>query len=314
MTYKLLTYRMQDDEQAGVLIGGSLFPLIQLTRDPRHRTVLGALEGWAEVAQILNALAGDPPRTGGIELEEVLLCAPIPAPPTIYCAAANYSDHIANVAKRLGMPLENPREGGLQPYHFLKPPRSTVVSPGHPIRYPSFAEKLDWEVELVAVIGRKARQVAVADALGHVAGYTIANDISVRDMDYVRRPNVPATSPFRTDFISMKGFDDSCPLGPYIVPANFLSEPQNLHMRCWVDGELMQDGNTSNMVFSVAEQISYLSQRVTLQPGDIVLTGTPAGTGVETGRFLSPGQTVRVEIEGIGSMENQIAPSEEKNV
>lgn len=310
MAYKLLTYRLDHTEQAGILVADSIYPMERVTKNPQHRMLLGVLDDWPAVARILKSASLDLKATGELNVANAILCAPLPSPRTIYCAAANYSDHIANVSKRLGLPLENPREGGLLPYHFLKPSGACVVSPGQPIRYPGFAKELDWEVELVAVIGRKARHVTVADALSHVAGYTIANDLSVRDREFSSRMNVPLTSPFCTDFISMKGFDDSCPLGPYLVPSEFLGDPQILRMRCWVNGELTQDSSTAKMIFSVAEQVSYLSSRVTLLPGDIILTGTPAGTGLETGRFLSPGETIRVEIEGIGAMENQISEEE----
>jgi 2-keto-4-pentenoate hydratase/2-oxohepta-3-ene-1,7-dioic acid hydratase in catechol pathway len=142
---------------------------------------------------------------------------------------------------------------------------------------------------LAVVLGRRARNVSVVDALNYVAGYTVANDLSAREL--ITRPNVPIESPFRYDWIGQKCFDGSCPLGPFLVPAREVPGPQNLGIRLRVNGTLMQDSNTSQMIFSVAEQIARLSSRLTLY-GDIILTGTPAGTGAEAGRSLAEGDLV----------------------
>jgi 2-keto-4-pentenoate hydratase/2-oxohepta-3-ene-1,7-dioic acid hydratase in catechol pathway len=159
-------------------------------------------------------------------------------------------------------------------------------------------------VELVAVIGRTAKDVSVADALDYVAGYTIANDLSARDA--MRREKVPAATPFHYDWVSQKCFDGSCPLGPWIVPASQIGDPHKLAIKLWVNDELMQDSNTGKMIFDTAEQIAMLSSRVTLHPGDLVLTGTPAGVGAGRNEFLQPGDRVEIEIEGLGRLEHWI--------
>ena len=164
---------------------------------------------------------------------------------------------------------------------------------------------MDWEIELTAVIGKAAKDVPVEKALQHVAGYTIANDLSARDV--MKRDKNPAASPFHYDWLSQKCFDGACPLGPWIVPAGDIPDPQNLALRLWVNGTLMQDSHTSKMIFSTAEQIAMLSSRVTLYPGDLVLTGTPAGVGTPRRLFLKPGDTVRLWIEGIGEMSHTMA-------
>jgi 2-keto-4-pentenoate hydratase/2-oxohepta-3-ene-1,7-dioic acid hydratase in catechol pathway len=170
---------------------------------------------------------------------------------------------------------------------------------------PPFSQKVDWEVELAAVIGRPARNVSLDKALSHVAGYTIANDLSARDA--MRRPHVADTSPFKLDWLAQKCFEGACPLGPWIVPASEIPDPQKLALKLWIDDELMQDSHTSQMIFTTAEQIAHLSTRLTLQPGDMILTGTPAGVGMGRGRFLKAGETLRLWIEGIGELRHTMA-------
>jgi 2-keto-4-pentenoate hydratase/2-oxohepta-3-ene-1,7-dioic acid hydratase in catechol pathway len=144
--------------------------------------------------------------------------------------------------------------------------------------------------------------VSVDRALGHVAGYTIANDLSARDA--MRRPHVSDASPFKLDWVAQKCFDGACPLGPWMVPASEIRDPQKLALKLWVNDELMQDSNTSQMIFTTAEQIAHISARVTLHPGDLVLTGTPAGVGMGRGRFLEAGDVVKLWIDGIGELSN----------
>ena len=155
------------------------------------------------------------------------------------------------------------------------------------------------------MIGATAQGCTPEEAEGKIWGYTIANDLSARDA--VKRDKLPAGSPFYYDFISQKSFDGSCPLGPWMTPASQIPDPGNLGLKLWINGELMQDSNTRQMIFNVQEQIAMLSSRVTLFPGDIILTGTPAGVGMGRGRFLQPGETVKLWIEQIGEMQHGIA-------
>jgi len=138
-----------------------------------------------------------------------------------------------------------------------------------------------------------------------VAAYTAANDLSARDLS--RRPGVSDVSPFKYDWIGQKSFDGACPLGPWLVPASEIPDPQNLALKLWVNDSLRQDSSTARMIFSVAEQIAYLSSRITLYPGDVILTGTPAGVGAETGVFLKRGDTVKLSVEKIGELVTTIA-------
>ena len=214
-------------------------------------------------------------------------------------AAANYAAHAVEAEK--SERIDGDVGGGAEdPYLFLKPNRS-VVGPTDPVVAPKDVSMLDWEVELGVVIGREGRRIAAASAMDHVAGYTICNDVSARD--HVTRPEWPL---FSSDWFSQKGYDTFTPIGPVIVPAAAVPDPSALGLRLWVGDELMQDGLASEMVFGIAEQIEFASRFATLRPGDIISTGTPAGVGMATGRYLEPGETMRAEIDGLGSQRSLV--------
>jgi 2-keto-4-pentenoate hydratase/2-oxohepta-3-ene-1,7-dioic acid hydratase in catechol pathway len=197
----------------------------------------------------------------------------------------------------------DPHEQGLKPWHFIKA-AGTIAAPGAAIKASDYSKELDWEIELAAVIGRSCKNVTKEKALAYVAGYTASNDLSARDRG--RRPGIEPTSFFKMDWSKHKSFDGSCPIGPWITPASDIDDPQGLDLKLWVNGKLKQDSNTGKMLFTLAEQIEQLSINMTLHPGDIILTGTPAGTGAESGEFLKAGDVVKVWIEGIGEFSNKI--------
>ena len=305
--YRLATYQTKEGPRAGIVIGDEVFDAAKLTRKPAYATVAGILADWkAAESTLKKAVAGAAKsRAPHQPLRKTKLLAPIPHPPTIFCAGANYADHAAAMARKAGQPEpRDPHELGLKPWHFIKA-AGTITAPGATVKAAHYANNLDWEIELAAVIGRPARDVPLAKALSYVAGYTAANDLSARDRG--RRPGVEDTSFFKMDWTKHKSFDGSCPIGPWITPASDIADPQNLGMKLWVNGDLKQDSNTGKMLFSLAEQIAQLSINMTLHPGDIVLTGTPAGTGAESGEFLKAGDVVKIWIEGIGEFENRIA-------
>jgi len=200
--------------------------------------------------------------------------------------------------------VRDPRKEGIAPWHFLKSGPATLAGHRAEIPYPAGSNRLDWEAELAVVMGRRAHAVSVESALDHVAGYMCANDLSARD--FAVRPGVDVSSPFRFDWIGHKCFNGSCPLGPVLTPAKFVDSPENLAIRLWLNGELRQDSSTRNHIYSVAEQIAHLSARIDLLPGDLILTGTPAGVGMESGVFLQRGDLLRVSIEGLGELETRI--------
>jgi 2-keto-4-pentenoate hydratase/2-oxohepta-3-ene-1,7-dioic acid hydratase in catechol pathway len=304
--YKLATYQTADGPRAGVVLGDTVVDVERLTGRPAYMSVLGILEDWQNARALLQDAAAKAGQDGkGQPLQQTQLRAPVLWPSAIYCAGANYSDHAAEMAARANRPPEpDPKSLGLKPWHFIKASRA-LADPGATVSASHYTKKLDWEVELAAVIGKTAKNVPVEKALDHVAGYTAANDLSARDLS--RRPHVSETSAFKSDWIGQKSFDGACPLGPWIVPARDIPDPQNLAIKLWVNDVLKQDSNTGKMIFSIAEQISHLSMGMTLHPGDVILTGTPAGVGSARNEFLQPGDVVRIEIEGIGTLANTVA-------
>jgi 2,4-diketo-3-deoxy-L-fuconate hydrolase len=235
----------------------------------------------------------------GVPVEEVSFQPPVPDAPNLYMAGANYADHSREMRKLPpGAPLDRPAAG---PFIFLKPTTSLT---GHrkPVVRPSSVKRLDWEVELAVVIGRHAHHVAEEGALDYVAGYTVLNDISARDA-FVREGAEPAMT---MDWLGQKGWYTSCPAGPWLVAARDCPNPHDLALSLKVNGETMQDSRTSEMVFSIEEQIAYLSRIVPLVPGDMIGTGTCAGVGMGRGTFLEPGDVMLAEVEQIGVLENQV--------
>ena len=303
--YKLATYRTGEGQRAGVLIGDDVFDAEKLTGKVAYATVAGILAEWkAADGALKQAAAGAAKsRIKRLPLSKTKLLAPL-QPLTIFCAGANYADHAAAMARRLGMPEPaDPHEQGLKPWHFIKA-AGTVTGPGAAIKASDYSKELDWEIELAAVIGRPCKDVPRGKALAYVAGYTASNDLSARDRG--RRPGIETTSFYKMDWSKHKSFDGSCPIGPWITPASDIDDPQDLDLKLWVNGELKQDSNTRKMLFSLAEQIEQLSINLTLRPGDMILTGTPAGTGAESGEFLKAGDVVKVWIEGIGEFSSKI--------
>jgi 2-keto-4-pentenoate hydratase/2-oxohepta-3-ene-1,7-dioic acid hydratase in catechol pathway len=304
--YKLATYKSGEGPRAGLVIGEEVFDAAKLTGKPAYATIIGILEDWKTADGALRKAAAGAAKSRAKRqpLKKTKLLAPVRFPSAIYCAGANYADHAAAMAAREGNPPPaDPHDQGLKPWHFIKASR-TITDPGASVKITGYANSMDWEIELCAVIGRPAKDVPKEKALSYVAGYTVSNDLSARDRG--RRPPVPATSPFKMDWTKHKTFEGSCPLGPWIVPASDVGDPQNLGLKLWVNGELKQNSNTAKMLFSLAEQIEQLSVNMTLHPGDLILTGTPSGTGAESGTFLKAGDVVKLWIEKIGEIENRM--------
>lgn len=293
--------------RSAIRVGEVNYDVAALLDDPALATTAAVIDDWPNCFSKLDRAAASittsEQRAG--PLGEISLVAPCGQTGQIYGAGGNYTDHLEAMVKLLGgdRPAD-PRAGGGRPWFFVKPGRSCVVGNGAAIKRPEYSKMLDYELELAVVIGKPARNVRVDDALAYVCGYTIANDLSARDM--MRRTNVPADSFMHYDWLGQKGFDGSCPLGPWITPAAYIPDPHALALKLEVNGEVRQDSTTARMVFSIAEQIAEISAHLTLNPGDVILTGTPAGVGMETGSFLAPGDVIRIEIEGIGVLENRI--------
>jgi 2,4-didehydro-3-deoxy-L-rhamnonate hydrolase len=235
-----------------------------------------------------------------IPIDDVQVLVPIANPCKLLLLAGNYASH---VVERGGIAAERSETF---PYVFMKPPSTTLTHPNNPVVLPRVSpDHIDWECELGVVIGRRCRDVSESEALSHVAGYTIVNDISDRKF----QPN-PERKPRDRDrffdWLHGKWHDTFCPMGPCILTSDSVEDPQAMALRLTVNGEIKQKATTAQMIFPVAAIISFLSQFVTLEPGDIISTGTPSGVGSSTDTYLQPGDVVRATISGIGTLENPV--------
>lgn len=269
------------DEAAGVvgeLGDGDLGELVTSTGD---------LAGWSP-----------PAAAPTVELDHVELAPPLLRPTKVLAVAANYQEHVAEGG---GEPLDKTT---LAPRLFLKP-TTTIAAPGADIALPSISAQVDWEAELVVVIGRGGKDIPLDHALDHVAGYAVGNDVSARSVDYgYARDTSPAVGFF--DWLAGKWPDGFCPYGPYLVTADEVPDPQGLEVSLEVNGTLRQKGSTADMIFSVAELVSFASRVMTLEPTDILLTGTPAGVGAASGTYLNSGDEMTVHIAGLGELTNRV--------
>lgn len=287
--WALATARIGGKATPCLRVDGKLYPFPALAPD-LPATTMALFDDWARNKTRLDDAAKKANAAQSIDAAGADLLAPLLFPGKILCAGANYYDHMAE----MGFPGVKKETQRL--FFFFKPPRNAVVGPGAEIAMPRGTQKYDWEIELAAVIGKTARYVTADKALDHIAGYTIGIDMSARDF------NQAPDQFYKLDWVAGKATDMGCPLGPWIVPAAALPDPQNVKLRLAVNGEMKQDSNTSQMIFSIAEQIARASDIMTLDPGDVILTGTPAGVGVPKGTFLKPGDKIDAEVDGIGRL------------
>ncbi|HUA25028.1 MAG TPA: fumarylacetoacetate hydrolase family protein [Steroidobacteraceae bacterium] len=310
-SYRLATYTHGGAEpRAGIVVDDEIIDVAAALAGAAApaMSVLQLLGRWAEIHPRLQHLAREKRRrsTGAAALQvaDVRFLAPILYPGNVFCAGANYRDHVTEMSKALNLPPEpDPHELGLKPWHFIKASASCIRGSGELIKLPAYSKKVDWEVEIAVIVGRECRDTSIERAMDFVAGLSIVNDLSARD--HLRRPAVPGTSPFHFDWMSQKCFEGALPFGPWICPLDDIDDIGNLGMRLWVNEELMQDSSSANMIFSVAEQIAHLSSRLTLRPGDVIATGTPAGCGAARGVFLKPGDRVSIRVEQVGTLVNE---------
>lgn len=251
-------------------------------------------ERWGS-ANHLRSASGVP---AALKLDQVKLEAPIPRPPKIICVRTNYPAHRAESRRPHRPPPEKPS--------FFAKFASCVIGPSDPIILPKTSHQVDYEGELAFVIGKRAKEISYEQAMDHVVGYTIFHDVSARD--------IQLSDPQISQIIMGKNFDTSAPMGPYLTLKDEVPDPHKLRVRTWVNNRLLQDGNTKDFYFDIPSLVSLISQANTLEPGDVVSTGTPAGVGVfrEPPIFLQPGDVVRIEIEGLGVLENPVVGSEGK--
>ncbi len=291
---RLATYQTGRDTALGVIVDDRLVDLRTLAR--RRKTsvptdmieLIEAVPTTTLVRLLREAATWVKARRTSVPLSRVKLLAPIPLPrKNIFCVGRNYAEHA--------------REAGAAPpevpVYFTKPP-TTVIGPQAPILYHRATQQLDYEVELAVVIGKRGRDIPIAKALDYVFGYTIMNDVTARDLQ--RR---------HQQWFKGKSLDSFAPLGPWIVHRSALPDPQQLHLSLRVNGETRQNSHTSKMLFSVAQLIETLSAGMTVEPGDILATGTPEGVGMgyNPPRYLHVGDVVEAEVEGIGILRNPVA-------
>jgi 2-keto-4-pentenoate hydratase/2-oxohepta-3-ene-1,7-dioic acid hydratase in catechol pathway len=297
--------------------GGRAFPGLVLDEErvvdisSGFESVREIVERWDENRARIDALASSDAKA--VDLSTLSVLPPI-QPGQILQSGANYKKHVVElavdqrIAPEPGMTVEQIRDHAIRmmdervkgdPYLFLGA-HSAICGAYDDVILPVRGEQHDWELELAAVIGRSGRDVSVEDALGHVAGYTICNDLTTRDL--VFRPDLRALG---TDWVRSKNAPTFLPLGPWIVPAAFVPDPMSLQIRLTLNGEAMQDESTADMIFNVARLVSYASSTVGLRAGDLLLTGSPAGNGTHYGRFLEDGDIIEAEITGLGRQRNR---------
>lgn len=293
---KLATYTTGDSgERAAIVAGGGVIDIAEASQGRYPTSLLEILqqEDWR---QGLDGLVDSPPRRS---LDDVELLTPLSRPGKILAAAGNYQAHVdEGGGARVDVSRRTPRV-------FLKP-SSSLVGPGDPVVLPSISNEVDWELELAVVIGSPVFQVDRTAALSYVAGYTILNDISARSMDWeIEDREVQEWDRF-FDWLSGKWIDAFAPTGPWIVTADEIEDPHDLHLELQLNGETYQDASTGSMIFDCADLISHISRFMTLEPGDLIATGTPAGVGAATGRFLQAGDVMVGTIEGVGTLETPV--------
>jgi 2-keto-4-pentenoate hydratase/2-oxohepta-3-ene-1,7-dioic acid hydratase in catechol pathway len=275
---RFVTFERAASRQAGVVVADGVVSLDAAG----FSDVLAVLRGGGKARRSVEAfLAGVPAR---IPLAEVKLCAPIPHPPKILCMGLNYRDHAAEAH------LEIPK----YPVIFAKY-GNTVIGPGGHIVLPKNSTKPDYEAELGFVIGKGGRHIRAADWREHVFGYMNCNDVSARDFQMAV-----------SQWTMGKNFDTFAPMGPYLVSADEVPDPHNLNISLTLDGAQMQNSNTRELIFKIPETVEFLSSVMTLEPGDVIMTGTPAGVGFsqKPPRWLTPGAEVVVRVEGLGELKN----------
>jgi len=268
---KLVTYSVDGGEpRVGALEGEEIRPL-----------------GHEDMIEFIEFGGSPEPGEDTVSLGEARIHAPTTRPQKVIGIGLNYEDHAAETGADIPE----------KPIVFAKY-TNAVIGPGEAIRIPPITEQADYEAELAVVIGRAARNVSESEALDYVFGYTNANDVSSRDLQFSEGGQ----------WTRSKSIDTFCPMGPYIATTDEIADPQDLSIRCILNGEVMQDGTTAKMIFSVAELVSFLSQGMTLVPGDVIVTGTPPGVGSarDPQVWLKAGDEVSIEIEGLGTLTNPV--------
>lgn len=300
---KLATFERAGEARVGVVLDSDRIVDLAAaggTSKGLPESVLALLDAGEDALATARELAANAPEEAILPLNAVKIQAPILYPRKLFCLAGNYSAHIRESGKSFA------KHDRITPRVFMKPPTTTVIADGDPILIPPVGQQIDWEAELGVVIGRRGKELSEEEALNYVAGYTVFHDVSERALKIRERDQSGEWDKF-FDWLNGKWMDTFAPMGPWIVTADEIPDPQQLDISLTVNGQTMQHANTGQMIFSVAYIVSYISQIITLEPGDVIATGTPEGVGMGRGIFLKPGDRVRVSIERIGELENPVA-------
>ncbi|MGD9110656.1 MAG: fumarylacetoacetate hydrolase family protein [Phycisphaerales bacterium] len=300
---KLLSYSKDGITSCGVFIGNEIIDIPSNFKGPNApKTLVDVLrQGTGDLDKLTELSKTSASR---ISINSVKLLAPVPKPDKVIALAGNYSEHIKEAGLSLGL-SDSPRQTTV-PRPFLMPP-SVVIGDGDIIAWPAYSEQIDYELELAVVIGKTAKCVTIKDAPNYIAGYTIANDVSARSVTFKTNRAVRPWDEFY-DWLNGKWSDGFLPMGPYLVTADEIENVQNLDMQLTVNGKVRQRANTSQMIYSVTDIVSFVSHLVTLEPGDVIATGTPSGVAMATGQFLEAGDIIECTIEKLGSLKNTLGP------
>ncbi len=300
---KLCTYSKNDVVSFGIAADNGIIDIpTNCKGSVSVKNLVDALGCLEDVAKLSKTAAA------AIPLDSVKLLAPIPRPQKVIGLAGNFSEHIKEAGLALGL-SDSPRQTTV-PRPFLMPP-SVVIGNGQTIDWPLYSKKIDYEIELAVVIGKTAKCISAKDAVNYIAGYTIANDISARSVTFKENRKVRPWDEFY-DWLNGKWADGFLPTGPYLVTKDEIGNVQNLDMHLTVNGKTRQKANTSQMIYSVAEIVSFISHIMTLEPGDVIATGTPSGVAMATGQFLQAGDVIECNIEKIGTLKNTLGAKPEK--
>ena len=286
---KIARVDFEGSVEYAIVIGGRVFPrsLLEKALGLRLPEMLAEFAEYIMNPEWRSRIEKSIANLEGVRLNEVKLHAPVDDRPKIICVGLNYRDH----AEEQGVKIPE------EPVIFMKP-YTAITGPEHPIVYPEITSQLDYEAELAVVMGRKCKKVRKEEALEYVLGYTCFNDVSARDIQFKDK-----------QWVRGKSFDTFAPIGPWIVTGDEIGDPHSLRITAKVNGETRQDSNTGKLIFGVDYLISFISQVMTLEPCDIIATGTPAGVGIfhkPHPKLLKPGDTVEVEIEKIGKLTNRV--------
>lgn len=314
--FGLGTFSINDEKFVGVVVDEKVVSIKVLASGktvdvPVYSSVLAMLEQWDTNLAKLEALlrTEDIGEENWIPLQALKVHPPVDLPRQVFCTGANYRQHVIDLTLDMGVGPEglkgeelrrwaenmmDERAATGEPYVFTKPV-STIAGAYDPIVVPNTTAKLDWELELAVVIGKAGYQISKSEAMDHVAGYAIVNDITARDL--IARTDYKMIG---TDWLRAKGQPGFLPFGPYLVPAKFIGNPMDLTIKLAVSGQVMQNEKVSDMLFGIDRQIEYISRYARLLPGDIICTGSPAGNGTHYQRFLQAGDLMEGSIDGLG--------------